>query len=61
MVINVGLLGGLIYDGRIIGGEETTIDKFPYQVSLMSYGYHICGGSIINKNHVLTAAHCTDG
>ncbi|XP_030377831.1 trypsin 5G1 [Scaptodrosophila lebanonensis] len=47
-------------DGRIVGGQETSIDKIPFQVSLQR-GYHFCGGSLIGKGLVLTAAHCTEG
>lgn len=47
-------------DGRIVGGEETTIEAAPYQVSLQHNGRHFCGGSIISKNWVVTAGHCTD-
>ncbi|KAL7287407.1 hypothetical protein TKK_0018522 [Trichogramma kaykai] len=43
---------------RIIGGTQTTIDKYPYQVSLRRSGDHYCGGAIISPWHVLTAAHC---
>lgn len=46
---------------RIVGGEATTIDKIPYQVSLSSNGIsHFCGGSIISKEWILTAAHCAE-
>ncbi|EDV55304.2 trypsin alpha-4 [Drosophila erecta] len=45
-------------DGRIVGGEETTIQEFPYQVSVQLHGRHICGGAIIGTDTVLTAAHC---
>merc|ERR1711997_592064 len=48
-------------DGRIIGGEEAPKHEFPWQISLRNLGSHICGGSIINKNQVITAAHCVQG
>merc|ERR1711936_1158801 len=48
-------------DGRIIGGEEAPAHEFPWQISLRNLGSHICGGSIINKNQVITAAHCVQG
>ena len=37
------------------------IDEFPWQISLRNLGSHICGGSIINRNQVITAAHCVEG
>ncbi|XP_055531830.1 trypsin-1-like [Wyeomyia smithii] len=43
---------------RIVGGSDTRIEKHPYQISLRKSGSHTCGGSILNANHVLTAAHC---
>ncbi|XP_037811480.1 trypsin alpha-4-like [Lucilia sericata] len=45
-------------DGRIIGGEVTTISNFPWQVSLQRSGSHACGGSIYSSNIIVTAAHC---
>lgn len=47
-------------DGRIVGGTPTSIKKYPYQVSLQYHSSHICGGAIISKDYVVTAAHCTD-
>lgn len=52
-------LNGIIPDNRIVGGAETTIEYFPWQVSMTYNKYHRCGGSIISHRHVLTAAHCT--
>ncbi|XP_075167147.1 trypsin 3A1-like [Haematobia irritans] len=47
-------------EGRIVGGWETSISYFPYQVSLQISNRHICGASIIREDLVLTAAHCVD-
>ncbi|XP_014236171.2 trypsin-1-like [Trichogramma pretiosum] len=47
--------------GRIVGGQETSIERFPWQVSLQVRGYHSCGGSIISANYILTAGHCASG
>ncbi|XP_061397794.1 trypsin-like [Musca vetustissima] len=47
------------FDGRIVNGVDTTIEKHPYQVSLQTTsGGHFCGGSIISEDIIVTAAHC---
>ncbi|KAJ8716211.1 hypothetical protein PYW08_013496 [Mythimna loreyi] len=46
---------------RIVGGEYSYIEFFPYQVGLIPttvYGDSVCGGSLLNTQRVLTAAHC---
>ncbi|XP_043259373.1 chymotrypsin-2-like [Colletes gigas] len=45
-------------DPRIVGGQVAAWGKYPYQVSIRQSSRHICGGSIINKYFILTAAHC---
>ena len=47
--------------GKIVGGQEAEPHAYPWQVSLRSWGNHICGGSIINERQVLCAAHCVQG
>ncbi|XP_035983697.1 uncharacterized protein LOC105939648 [Fundulus heteroclitus] len=44
-------------DDKIVGGYECTPYSQPHQVSLNS-GYHFCGGSLVNENWVVSAAHC---
>ncbi|KAG0428807.1 hypothetical protein HPB47_024239 [Ixodes persulcatus] len=51
-------------NAEIVGGIDATPLEFPWQISLRlvqnsgTPGQHFCGGSIINKQHILTAAHC---
>ncbi|XP_007434943.1 trypsin I-P38-like [Python bivittatus] len=44
-------------DDKIVGGYTCKKHSVPYQVSLNS-GYHFCGGSIINSQWIVSAAHC---
>jgi len=41
---------------RIIGGEKAEAGKFPYAVSFQDILGHFCGGSLISRDVVLTAA-----
>ena len=48
--------------GNIVGGSITQIGELPY-MALLGYDIdgkvlYVCGGSLINKWYVLTAAHC---
>ncbi|XP_011178290.1 chymotrypsin-2 [Zeugodacus cucurbitae] len=48
-------------EGRIVGGNEVVKGELPYQVSIQNtFGEHVCGGSIIAPEWILTAGHCMD-
>ncbi|XP_012531920.2 trypsin epsilon [Monomorium pharaonis] len=51
------------FDPRIVNGEEIQPGEIPYQVSLQYIvsSFHFCSGSILNKDYVITAAHCVYG
>ncbi|XP_030013115.1 trypsin-2-like isoform X2 [Sphaeramia orbicularis] len=44
-------------DDKIVGGYECTPYTNQWQVSI-NIGYHYCGGSLINDQWIVSAAHC---
>ncbi|CAB1315574.1 unnamed protein product, partial [Coregonus sp. 'balchen'] len=49
---------------RVVGGEVAQPNSWPWQISLQyksgSSYYHTCGGTLIKRGWVMTAAHCVD-
>uniref|UniRef100_A0A674PAK6 pancreatic elastase II n=1 Tax=Takifugu rubripes TaxID=31033 RepID=A0A674PAK6_TAKRU len=49
---------------RVVNGEDVNPHSWPWQVSLQSDSSgrwsHVCGGTLISSEWVLTAAHCID-
>ena len=46
----------------IVGGSRASIADFPYVVYLTTAdGFQFCGGTLVDDNKVITAAHCAAG
>ena len=48
-------------ESNIVGGVKVEKNEYPWQVRLSMTGSdEICGGSILTREKILTAAHCTE-
>ena len=45
---------------RVVNGQDASPHSWPWQISLSKRGGHICGGSLIRSNWIVTAAHCVN-
>ncbi|XP_017775823.1 PREDICTED: transmembrane protease serine 11D-like [Nicrophorus vespilloides] len=61
VLLTVTVVAAVNAEHRIVGGFDAEEGAFPYQVSLRRGNFHFCGGSILNENWVLSAAHCVVG
>lgn len=46
--------------GSIVGGINASQNQYPWQVIFLNTG-GFCGGSLLNKEWIVTAAHCFNG
>ncbi|KAE8578207.1 hypothetical protein XENTR_v10023400 [Xenopus tropicalis] len=46
------------FSDRIVGGNNAVFGEWPWQVSIVYQNSHICGGSLVSSNWVVSAAHC---
>ncbi|XP_029663392.1 chymotrypsin-1-like [Formica exsecta] len=58
LIIYTAVVGHELPGPHIVNGTDALLGGHPYMVSLRLNNNHFCGGSIIAKRHILTAAHC---
>uniref|UniRef100_A0A672GN17 Trypsin-like n=1 Tax=Salarias fasciatus TaxID=181472 RepID=A0A672GN17_SALFA len=55
---SLALCGQAPLNTKIVGGEDAAPGAWPWQASLHFKSHFYCGGSLINNQWVLSAAHC---
>ena len=56
------------FEGQVVGGETVPNGKYPFMAALRdlrygnnAYQQQFCGGTLIDRDSILTAAHCVSG
>ncbi|KAF2888476.1 hypothetical protein ILUMI_17697, partial [Ignelater luminosus] len=60
VIATVCLASPLPDSGRVVNGTNAKEGEIPYIVSVRVNKTPFCGGSILDRTHILTAAHCVE-
>lgn len=44
---------------RVVGGSPAAPGEFPFIVDILKNREQVCGGSLLDSRHIITAAHCS--
>lgn len=64
MFQKAGLVASRTLAPRIIGGETANVGAYPSVAAIYvstADSTFFCGGSLLNQEYVITAAHCING
>ncbi|XP_074071253.1 transmembrane protease serine 4 isoform X2 [Macrotis lagotis] len=56
--LHCAVCGENLPGARVVGGQEGSVETWPWQVSIRHHRVHFCGGSILDHYWILTASHC---